>query len=138
MADKKPQYAKPASQVDLEARLENGNQSDRVLTTSDNYEPPEPGEDERTYMVEGNDTSAYIGAASEYVTYANETEKPMSSEKNPEDVVAKQFVEAVGPIALTVEASQEQAQEESSTGSSSTSDSSSTTAKKTTSSSPKS
>lgn len=31
----------------------------------------------RDYRVEGNDTSGYIGVSPEYMTYANETEKPL-------------------------------------------------------------
>lgn len=33
--------------------------------------------DGRDYTVEGNDTSGYIGVSPEYMTYANETEKPL-------------------------------------------------------------
>lgn len=33
--------------------------------------------DGRDYRVEGNDTSGYIGVSPEYMTYANETEKPL-------------------------------------------------------------
>ena len=132
MADK-PQYAKPASQLDLEARLENGNKSDRVLTSSDNYEAPEPGESERTYAVEGNDLSNYVGTASEYATYANETEQPLKGDGNVEEQVAEEFVKAAGPVAMTYEAQQEQAKEES--GDEKTDSSKTTTAaKKTTSS----
>lgn len=112
MADK-PQYAKPASQVDLERRLENGNKSDRVLSTSENYDAPEPGSSERTYAVEGNDLTGYVGTASEYATYANETEKPGWAEDSVETKVAEEFVEAAGPVALTHESSQDEAKAQS-------------------------
>lgn len=91
----KAEYAKPASQLDLEARQERGNASDAVLMTSDVYEAPED-DDGREFAVEGNDTDGYIGAGPEYRTYANETEAPLSSdEDSAEQKVADYFVETL-------------------------------------------
>lgn len=100
MADK-PQYAKPASQVDLERRLENGNRSDRVLSTSDQY-TPNTEDGGRTFLVEGNDRSQYVGTSPEYANYANETEKPdwASVDESAETKVAAQFVNSIGDTAV--------------------------------------
>jgi hypothetical protein len=90
MAKSEANYEKPASQLDLEYRLKNGNASSRVLSTAD-VEPPEP-EDEveaRRYAVEGNKTSNYFGVSPEYQTYANETEKPMRAQGGPEAELEK-------------------------------------------------
>ena len=100
MAQKdKAQYAKPASQLDLEARLENGNKSDRVLSTSDNYEPPTDSGDGRDFRVEDNDISEYVGVSPEYATYANETEAPLASdeEDSAEQQVFDAFADGLNP-----------------------------------------
>lgn len=98
--DKKAEYAKPASQVDLEARQERGMASDAVLSTADSYEAPED-EGGREFAVEGNDTDGYIGAGPEYRTYANETEAPLSSdEDSAEQKVADYFVETLNTEAV--------------------------------------
>lgn len=85
MADK-PQYAKPASQVDLEERLKNGNRSQAILSTADSFEPAKPGE-ERSYAVEGNKLDGYVGVSGEYATYANETEAPLAGKGVEQDVL---------------------------------------------------
>lgn len=91
---KKAEYAKPASQIDLEARLENGNKSDRVLSTSDSYEPPKDSNDGRDFRVEGNDVENYVGVSPEYATYANETEAPLKGDDDSaESKVFKDFAE---------------------------------------------
>lgn len=41
--------------------------------------------DGRDYRVEGNDTSGYIGVSPEYMTYANETEKPTLTDQEAWD-----------------------------------------------------
>lgn len=83
MATSKPkaQYAKPASQVDLEERQEKGNASDRVLTTADSYEAS-ADEGGRDFRVEGNETDGYVGVSPEYQTYANDTEAPLESDED--------------------------------------------------------
>jgi hypothetical protein len=100
----KAQYAPPASQVDLEARLESGNASDRYLSTSDmaferQAEQEEAaGEDTgRPMTVEGNDTDGYVAVDPIYANYANETEAPLESddEENPEN---KLFAENFGQL----------------------------------------
>lgn len=104
MAEKKAQYAAPGSQVDLERRQANDNKSDRVLSTSDEYDPQELGE-ARSYLVEGNDVTNYIGTSPEYATYANETEAPGQGEgdDNPENVVFEQFAASPVPAVLKVD-----------------------------------
>jgi len=89
----KAQYAKPASQLDLEARLESGNESDRVVSTADTFKGAQDDGKARTYVVEDNDTSGYIGTSGEYVTYANDTEKPVIADDSVEDQIAKEFAE---------------------------------------------
>lgn len=95
---KKAEYAPPASQVDLEARLANGNSSDRVLSTSDAYvekaREAADANDGRDYRVEGNKTDEYVGTSPEYATYANDTEKPLASDdKSPEAQVFQNFAD---------------------------------------------
>ena len=106
MAEKeeKAQYAAPGSQVDLKRRQENDNKSDRVLSTSDEYDPQELGE-ARSYLVEGNEVTEYIGTSPEYATYANETEAPLKVEDddNPEAAVFKSFAEGPTPAVLKVD-----------------------------------
>src|SRR6478752_7090424 len=102
--EEKAQYAAPGSQVDLERRQANDNKSDRVLSTSDEYDPQELGE-ARSFLVEGNDVTEYIGTSPEYATYANETEAPLPIEddKNPEKVVFESFAASPVPAVLKVE-----------------------------------
>lgn len=80
-----PQYAPPASQVDLEARLANGNQSGNILSTADSYpEAVEGDENAREFVVEGNETDDYINVDPIYQNYANETEAPYRATEGPE------------------------------------------------------
>lgn len=90
----KAQYAKPASQVDLEERLENDNKSFKVLSTSDQYEAPE-AEEGRTYAVEGNKLDGYVGVSGEYATYANDTEAPVKADESAESKVIESFNEQI-------------------------------------------
>lgn len=90
----KAQYAKPATQVDLEERLANGNASFKVLSTAENAPVPDPDEVAgQSYAVEGNELDGYIGTSPEYMTYANDTEKPGVGEDNVEEDVAEFFLE---------------------------------------------
>jgi hypothetical protein len=89
------EYAKPASQVDLEERRANGNASNKVVPTADSYKP-DPEDTGREFAVEGNDLDGYIGAGAEYQTYANETEAPLRAEDSVEEEVADEFVENTG------------------------------------------
>jgi hypothetical protein len=106
MADKeeKAQYEAPASQVDLKRRQDNDNKSDRVLSTSDEYDPQELGE-AREFVVEGNDQSQYIGTDPIYANYANETEAPLKAEgdDNPELVIFESFANSPTPAVLKVD-----------------------------------
>jgi len=106
MATKKAQYAPPNSQVDLEERLENGNKSFRELSTSDTYEGPKDENPEgRSYLVEGNDVTHYVGTSPEYATYANETEAPLGNESDDsaEAQVFEEFAASPLPATLKVE-----------------------------------
>lgn len=97
MAKKKEaeaQYAKPASQVDLEERLANGNKSFRELSTSDTFEAPEEDGSGRDFAVEDNELDGYVGTSPEYMTYANETEKPGVAEDGVEAQIFDEFDEA--------------------------------------------
>lgn len=85
MADnEKANYEKPRTQVDLEARLENGNASSKVLSTADNAPQAEDDGNGRDYRVEGNETDAYLNVDPMYQNYANDTEAPHLSEEGPE------------------------------------------------------
>ena len=97
MADK-PQYAKPASQLDLEARQETGNESDRVLSTSDAYKAPKDSGDGRDFRVEGNKIEQYVGTSPEYATYANKTEEPLAGKSDSAEAkVFAAFEEGLDP-----------------------------------------
>jgi len=106
MAEKKKtaEYAPPASQVDLAARLESGNASDAVLSTSDlaverqAEQEEKAGEDAgRVMQVEGNDVEGYVAVDPIYANYANETEAPLvgDDEDNPENQL---FAEGFGQL----------------------------------------
>lgn len=95
---KKAQYAKPASQVDLEERLENGNKSSAVLSTADSYEPAKDSGDGRDFRVEDNEIDEYVGTSPEYATYANETEAPLAGkDDSAESQVFKSFADGLNP-----------------------------------------
>lgn len=85
--DQQANYELPASQVDLEQRQKDGNASSRVLSTADVAAPVVPDDEGRSFEVEGNDLSGYRGTSQEYMTYANETEKPLRAEGGPESVL---------------------------------------------------
>jgi len=100
----KAQYSKPASQVDLEARLENGNKSNAVLSTADAYEAPEGAGDGRDFRVDGNEVTNYVGTSPEYATYANDTEAPLAADDDSAE--AKVFASFAGspvPAVLRIE-----------------------------------
>jgi hypothetical protein len=44
----------------------------------------DPNEVNAPYAVEDNDTSGYVGVSQEYMTYANDTEKPLTTEEGVE------------------------------------------------------
>lgn len=150
MADdkKEAQYAPPNSQLDLEARQERGNASDKVLSTSDEAAERAADaevEEGRDFRVEGNDTSAYVNTDPVYQNYASDTEKPLGAEDGPEkkleEFVAEQETTLLGeseakPAAESSDDEQEEKESEGAEAASSSSSGSSTkTAKKTTSSS---
>lgn len=45
------------------------------------------------YAVEDNDTSNYVGVSPEYMTYANDTEKPLRAEEGLEKELEDQFLD---------------------------------------------
>lgn len=101
-----PVYEKPASQVDLEARIANGNASNQVVIDSNEYRRrKESGELEdvagRDFTVEGNDTSGYVGVDPIYQNYANETEAPMKADEGAEATVFEQAA-SEGDIVVAV------------------------------------
>lgn len=81
MTEKKAVYSKPSSQLDLEARLKNGNESNAVLSTSEYFK----GE----AAPEGK--AGYIGVDPQYQNHANHTEAPGVSSKSKEDEIAAEF-----------------------------------------------
>lgn len=85
------EYTKPTSLLDLEARLERENQSDLVLPS---YVNPEDAErPEAQWAVEGNEVDNYVGVSPEYMTYANETDKPARAADGAEAVLEKKLVD---------------------------------------------
>lgn len=82
----KATYTKPASQLDLEARLENENTSELRLSDAPSRVDEEPVREDgaRDYRVEGNDVSAYVGVDPIYQNYADETHKPSRADDGAE------------------------------------------------------
>lgn len=81
----KPYLTLPTSQIDLERR-----------------QAIEAGEEEavvgeaRSYAVEGNELDAYVGVSPEYMTYADDTQKPFLAEGDgPEAQVEQRFIETL-------------------------------------------
>lgn len=58
-----------------EETVDDGDGQDPIIVTEE-FVPQHVLDGGRDYRVEGNDTSGYIGVDPEYMTYANETEKP--------------------------------------------------------------
>lgn len=79
--ENKPYTTRPTTQVDLEARLERDNLPVK--------EQVDPNATNAPYAVEGNDTSGYIGVDPDKMTYASDTEAPLSGD-GAEDKVAKE------------------------------------------------
>lgn len=77
MSDEKARYSKPASQLDLERRQENGNESSARLT--------QPGETPLS-------DNGYVGVDLPYQNAANDTEKPLKVDEGAEAEVFAQFV----------------------------------------------
>lgn len=80
MAESKARYTKSSQTRDLEERLESGNVSTRVVSTSEDFSGSEDDGNGRTYAVEGNKTDGYLNTSPEYQTYANDTEKPLRAD----------------------------------------------------------
>jgi hypothetical protein len=70
----KPQYSKPASQVDLEERL-----SDDYVPVGQLNQGTDPGLSD----------NGFVGVDPIYQNFANETEKPFKAEKGPEAKIEK-------------------------------------------------
>lgn len=83
MADSKKDnevvYAKSTAQLDLEERLARQNEPVRVNLEEDDVLNPEKVV--APYKVEDNDTSAYRGVSPEYMTYADDRQKPFDAEE---------------------------------------------------------
>lgn len=86
-----------AAERDLEARQDKDYKPGSALSTGRG----EVSETNAPYAVEGNDTSAYVGVSPEYMTYANDTEKPLKAESGPQAELEKQLTSgfAVGKVA---------------------------------------
>lgn len=78
--------------------LENWYKDQAAALDGKDPEDRSPGE-ERVMVVEGNDTSAYVGVDPMYQNYANETEKAHAAEADPDNptpYVAEQIAAAGG------------------------------------------
>lgn len=88
MAEETPTRWPSNAELDLEARQKAADQ-----------EQGEVGEVYAPFAVEGNDTSGYVGVSPEYMTYANETDKPLRSEEGVEkDLEDKALGEDASPL----------------------------------------
>jgi len=79
-------FTRPTTQLDLEARF--------AAEENDGGDEEDAG---REYAVEGNDTSAYIGVDREYMTYAEDTHKPMLAEEGVEQEAERRAMQGVHP-----------------------------------------
>lgn len=82
MAENEPNYELPASQVDLQRRLENENKSDRIVSTSDLYE-------NEVY----EDKPGYVGTDPMYQNAATPGSAPGMSTEGPEAEVFANFLD---------------------------------------------
>lgn len=85
MPEKKNEVVVPTSQRDLEAR----HKAD--YRTDVSHEPEDRDAYSAPYAVEGNNLDAYVGVDPCYMTYANDTEKPLVGD-GIEDKVAKELL----------------------------------------------
>lgn len=82
MSDENKTYLTvPNSQIDLKARRDAGYGTPVVEVDPDATDAP--------YAVEDNDTSAYVGVDPDKMTYANDTEKPLSGDGIEDKVAAE-------------------------------------------------
>lgn len=93
---------RPTSQKDLEARLERDHLPADLLIDNTEDEVRNPEKVVAPYAVEGNDTSGYLGVSHEYMTYANETEKPHTADEGPEAESLKRLQGGVANVRKTV------------------------------------
>lgn len=106
MADNKDKVEvdnRPTSQIDLERRLERDHLPEGVLVdnTSDDVRNPEVVN--APYATEEHDTSGYLGVSSEYMQYANETEKPLTADEGAEAEALKRLQGGVANVRKTVD-----------------------------------
>lgn len=94
-----PNYTKPTSQLDLEARQKDDYVPSIQLLKGTDPEPSENG---------------YVGTDEIYQNYANETEKPLQAQEGPEVEIEKNFVteDADASLAATPEGSESAAEDE--------------------------
>lgn len=92
MATPKPaegvEYTKPTTQLDLEARQ-----------ARERGEEPEGTPQARDFRVEGNETDAYVGVSPEYMTYADDTSKPLFAEEGAEAEAEARILRDSGVVA---------------------------------------
>lgn len=92
--DKEPvEDNRPTSQKDLEARLE-ADFKPAHLVNPKGFETVAP-----PYAVEGNDTTGYVGVSPEYMTYADDRQKPFQGEGGVERQVEDDLFTAE-PVAV--------------------------------------
>lgn len=87
------------AQRDLEQRHATGYRQVEVDNTKDDVANPEVVNSQ--YAVEGNDTSGYLGVSEEYMTYANETDKPGTPEEGVEAEVLEHLQSGVPGVYKT-------------------------------------
>lgn len=105
MADEEQVTAPTTEQVDLERRyVEEGLMDPKDV--SDQAAVPEA----RSFEVEGNDTSAYVGVSPEYMGYGDETQRPYAAEGGVQQVAEEKFAEAISAEAPEAVEADEQTQ----------------------------
>lgn len=96
-------------ELDYQARIDAGGVTP---SNTDNA----PVEVYAPYAVEGNDTSAYVGVSAEYMTYANETDRPFRAESGTEKVREEAALSNPTPVRVGTTLEGEQTQGQGSTG----------------------
>jgi hypothetical protein len=97
-----------AAELDLERRRAEGHAPD--VTRRQDTLVTSPAEVYAPFAVEGNDTSAYVGVSPEYMTYANDTEKPYRAEDGVEAEVEADVLDNPPLVRVADEVSGEQTQ----------------------------
>lgn len=90
---------RPASQIDLERRLANNFEPERVSNTDENWANPEVVQ--ASFVGDGNDTTHFKGVGQEYMNYASVEGQPFEPDEGPEAESIKRLQGGVAAVRKT-------------------------------------